>query len=199
MKKKELQATLQVTKAYNDLLIQMLQQSQKQSSNGITDAFATDNQEYESLEEKSQYLDQLEENGRYYSEQKRRAGTLRALYEEQLRRADKGKDTTDKKLKKAIHKLDKENADLRNNLTTMQIALKKEERQQKKLKQEVKLLTQIVQYILWRAGILKYNNTSLKGVLKECKRDDQELRRVSYPAVACNNKGGQDIWDMIKK
>lgn len=199
MKKKELQATLQVTKAYNDLLIQMLQQSQKQSNNGITDAFATDNQEYESLEEKSQYLDQLEENSRYYSEQKRQAGTLRALYEEQLRRADKGKDTTDKKLKKAIHKLDKENADLRNTLTTMQIALKKEERQQKKLKQEIKLLTTIVRYILWRTGISKGNSNSLKDMLKECKWDDQELRRVSCSAVTSNDKGGQDIWDMIKK
>lgn len=199
MKKKELETTLQVTKAYNDLLIQMIQQSQKQSSNGITDAFATDNQEYESLEEKSQYLDQLEESSRHYSEQKRQASTLLALYEERLNRADKGRDTTDKKLKKAIHKLGKDNADLRNTLITMQIALRKEEQQQKKLKQEVKFLTQIVQYILWKAGILKYNNTSLKGMLKECKRDDQELRRVSYSAVTCNNKGGQDIWDMIKK
>lgn len=199
MKKKELQATLQVIKDHDDLLIQMLHQSQNQNCNGITDAFATDNQEYESLEEKSQYLDQLEENSRRYSEQKRQARTLQALYEEQLNRADKGKDITEKKLKKAIHKLDKENADLRNNLTAVQIALRKEKQQQKKLKQEVKFLTQIVQYILWRADIVKYNNTSLKGMLKECKRDDKELRRVSYPAMTCNNKGGQDIWDMIKK
>lgn len=199
MKKKTLKTELQKARGYNELLLQILRQGHVLNADGETDNCLPDDRRLRTLDEKSEYLDQLDERNRSCEEYRREVREVLAYHEAQQSRVDKNNRTADKKLKKAIRKLEKENVDLRMDLTTMQRILADESRKQKKMQKEIRRLTQMVQFIFYRANDLKYDSMSPKDIFVECKQNTQEeYEEASYRPVN-NKRGGQGLWPLVQK
>ena len=176
MKKKKILSKLLAVQAQNLYLKGMVVRNEPKRREFVSEDLKNADMNNEIWNESSQYLDRIEESGRREINQAEQTKMLIENYEHRQ--------------KKAVKKMNKKYSNLLNHMEILQEEIKKENKKRKKAEQEVSNLEKLVKYLLYREGIIKNGNHSVKKMIQCCEADRRELKHVSTNPFLIEDHGG---------
>lgn len=187
MKKKKILSELQDLKVQNQYLMRMLLQNESQKSEFASEDMKTESINNGRWNENHHFLDWLEEQGSQQTNQSEQTKMLIDDYEHQMKKIVH---SNYRKQKKAARRIDKKYTNLLNGMEILQEEVKKESQKRKKAEREVANLEMLVKYLLYKEGVVKSVNQSVKKMIKCCEADRRELKNASSTPFLLEDHGG---------